>query len=81
MRKKPAKALGFVVFSSGKEAEQVTVGDGAQFFRAVVEVKQAVLGEDTRFLQAVLSFQTVKRGHGNTEATVSSGAGFQTSKI
>jgi hypothetical protein len=49
----PAKAFGVVVFTSSKEAEEITVSDGAKFFRAVAEVRQAVLGEDARLLQTV----------------------------
>jgi hypothetical protein len=50
---KAAKEFGIVVFSSGKEAEEITVSHGAKFFRAVAEVRQTVEGEDAWFLQTV----------------------------
>ncbi len=50
---KAAKAFGIVVFSSGEEAEQITVSDGAESFSAITEVRQAVKREDVRLLQTV----------------------------
>ena len=44
-----SKALGVLVFASGKEAEPVAVGQGAERFRAIAVVAQAVVGEDARF--------------------------------
>ena len=49
----PAKALGVLVFASGKQAKQVAVGQGAEFLGAVAVVAQAVVGEDARLLQTV----------------------------
>lgn len=48
MRKKPSKTL--ASWSSRQDAEQITVGDGAKFFRPIVEVKQAVVWEGARLL-------------------------------
>ena len=74
---KAAKEFGIVVFSSGKEAEEITVSQGAKFFRAVAEVRQAVEGEDAWFLQTVQSLQAVKRSKGDAKATVQVPQGFK----
>jgi hypothetical protein len=74
---KAAKEFGVVVFSSGKEAEEITVSHGAKFFRAVAEVWQAVEGKDIWFLQAVQSLQALKRGNGDAKATVQMAQGFK----
>jgi hypothetical protein len=58
---KPAKAFGFVVFPSGKEAEQITVSDGAKGFRAVAIVAQAAGGEDQGAKLTVFGFQAFER--------------------
>jgi len=50
---KAAKAFSIVVFSSGEEAEQITVSDSAESFSAITEVRQAVKWEDARLLQTV----------------------------
>ena len=44
MSEKPVKASGFVVFPSGKEAEQITISDSAKGFGAVTVVPLAASG-------------------------------------
>jgi hypothetical protein len=73
----PARAFGFEVFPSGKEAEQITVNDGAKFLSAAAEIPQTMLGENCRFLQTALPLQAVKRGQGNAKATVQVTQGFK----
>ena len=58
----PSEVFGVLVFASGKQAEQVAVGQGAQFLRAVAVAVQAVVREDARPAQAVLPLQLVKTG-------------------
>jgi hypothetical protein len=67
---KQAEALGFLVFASGKEAEQVAVGQGAEFLGAVAIAVQAVVGEDARLVQAVLLLQLIESGQDDAKAAV-----------
>ena len=71
------EAEGVLVFASGKEAEQVAVGQGAERFRAVAVVAQAVVGEDARLLQTVLLCKAVERSQGDAKAAVQVAQGFK----
>ena len=69
----PGEVFGIVLFPSGEEAEQITVGAGAEHFRAVAIVMQAFLREDIW----PLPLQTVKGGQGNAKAPVEMTQGFK----
>jgi hypothetical protein len=58
------------VFASGKEAQQVAVGNGAEGFRAVAIFAQAAGGEDRRTDLAVFDFKAVERGEGDTVSAI-----------
>jgi hypothetical protein len=77
LTEKPAKAFGFVVFSSGKEAEQITVSDGAKGFCAIAVVAEAAGGEDWRRELTVFGFQPFERGEGDAVSAVDVVEGFQ----
>jgi hypothetical protein len=62
LSEKPAKASDFVVFSSGKEAEQITVSNSAKGFGAVAVVAEAADGEDRGAKLTVFGFQAFERG-------------------
>jgi hypothetical protein len=66
----PAKAFGFVVFASGKEAEQITVSDSTKSFRAIAVVAEAADGEDQGPELAIFVFQAFKRGDGDAVSAV-----------
>jgi hypothetical protein len=71
LREQPTKALGFVGFSSGKEAEEIAVGDGAKFSVRLWKSNRQVAWEDAWLLQTVLSLQTIEsntRGIGSAAA-------------
>lgn len=58
------EAGGVLLFVSGKMAEQVTVGEGAQRFSAVAIVSYAGGGKDRRLRQLA------KRGQGNAVSAI-----------
>jgi hypothetical protein len=70
-----AETLRVLIFASGKAAEQVAVGEGAESFRAVAIVAQLGIRKDARFDQAVLPLQLVKCGPGQRQIPGSCGAG------
>jgi len=70
LSEKPAKAFGFVVFSSGKEAEQIAVRHGAKGFSAVAVVAEAASGEDWWPELTILGFQALERGEGDAVSAV-----------
>jgi hypothetical protein len=73
----PAKAFGFVVFPSGKEAEQITVSDGAKGFRAVAVVAEAAGGEDRGPVLTVFDFQAFERGESDAVSAIDVVKSFQ----
>jgi hypothetical protein len=54
-----AKALGFVLFASGEEAEEIQVGLGAESFRAVAVVGEEASGKNAGRVQMVFGFKAV----------------------
>jgi hypothetical protein len=58
-----AEALCVLVFASGKEAEEITVGEGAEFFRPVAELGE---GAET-FPDLVLALAGVSAGSAGVE--------------
>ena len=77
MTEKPAKASGFVVFPSGKEAEQITVNNSAKGFCAVAVVAEAADREDRGTELAVFGFQAFERGNGDAVSAVEVVQGFK----
>ena len=70
LTEKAAKAFGLVVFPSGKEAEQITVRDGAKGLRAVAVIAEAAGGEDRRPVLTVFGFKAFERGEGDAVSAV-----------
>ena len=67
----PAKADCILRFSASKCLKKFVVGEGAEFFRAIVDVAQARGGKDSRFAFVdVEAFKTVEIGQGNTVASI-----------
>jgi hypothetical protein len=54
-----AKALGFVLFASGEEAEEVQVGLGAEGFRAVAVAGEEASGKNAGLVLMVFDFKAV----------------------
>jgi hypothetical protein len=69
-RAETVKAVGFVLFASGEETEQVAVGLGAESFRAVAVVMQKTGSEGATRMLAVSDFKTVERGQGNAVSAI-----------
>ena len=65
-----AKALGFVLFASGEEAEEVSVGEGAERFRAVAVAGEEASGKNAGRLQMVSGLKAVQGGQGNTVSAI-----------
>ena len=65
-----AKALGFMLFASGEETEQVVVGLGAESFCTVAVVMQKARRKGTRRVLAVFVFKMIERGQGNAVSAV-----------
>jgi hypothetical protein len=69
-RAETVKAVGFVLFASGEEPEQVAVGLGAESFGAVAVVMQKDGSEGAARVLAVSDFKAVERGQGNAVSTI-----------
>jgi hypothetical protein len=70
-------AGGVSVFASGKEAEQLAVGYGAESFGAVAIVAEAASGKDRRANLSVFGFQSVERGEGDAVSAIEVVEGFK----
>jgi len=65
-----AKALGFVLFASGEEAKKVSVGEGAERFRAVAVIGEETSRKNARSVQTVFGFKAVQGRQGNAVSAV-----------
>lgn len=61
---------GVQLFAFGQQSQKVTVGEGAESFRAVAVGGEKARREGARRVQAVFAFKPVQRGQGNAVSTV-----------
>lgn len=72
-----SETRGELVFASGKEAQEVAVGNGAEGFGTVAVVAEAAGREDQRPSLAVFGFKAVERGEGNAVSAIEVVKGFK----
>jgi hypothetical protein len=71
------KARGILVFPAGKKAEEITVCQGTEPFRAIAVVMEAFLRKDVCFVLTILSLQAIKSGQGNAKTPIKVAQGFK----
>jgi hypothetical protein len=72
-----SQTRGDPVFTSGKEAKQVAVGNGAEGFRAVAVVAQAAGGKDQGPSLTIFDLKAVERREGNAISAIEMVKGFK----
>src|SRR5204862_426732 len=65
-----AKALGLLLFASGKDQKQVMIGQGAEPFGTGAVILQERNRKDARCALAIFGFKLVERGQGNTVSAI-----------